>query len=116
MGVPVFNILMGPIAGWYIGRRMSIHRNDCDTFRRTLRNTNIFCLCVMLLICIVSATIALLDNSTAANLKGMLNLYFEVTQVMIIWIIIVGGLFLLLCQYFLTRVTASKFYNVDYKY
>jgi hypothetical protein len=116
MGVPVFNILMGSVAGWYIGRRMSIHHNNCDTFKRTLRNTSIFCLSVMTLICIASATIALTDNSTAANLEGMLNLNFEVTQRMIIWIIIVGGLFLLISQYFLIKITARKFYNVDHRY
>jgi hypothetical protein len=65
----------------------------------------------MLLICIASATIALMDNTTAANLEGMLNLNFDVTQVMIIWIIIIGGLFLIIGQYFLTKYMALKLYK-----
>lgn len=111
MGVPVFNLFLGPIAGWYIGKRSSSNDSEAQLFKRTLRNTNIFCLSLLLLVCISSAVIALSDPTTASNLEGMLNLSFKVTQPMIITLIIVGGCSLLIIQYLLTKIVANKTFN-----
>jgi hypothetical protein len=46
---------------------------------------------VLVLVCIASAFIALASPSTAADLRGMLGLGFEVTQGMIIGLILIGG-------------------------
>jgi hypothetical protein len=43
------------------------------------------------LICAASALIALVSSSTANDLQGMLGLGFEVTQGMIIGLILAGG-------------------------
>ena len=50
---------------------------------------------VLALICAASAFIALASSSTAGDLRGMLGLGFEVTQGMIVALILVGGVVLL---------------------
>lgn len=111
MGVPVFNIFLGPLAGYYIGRKMKAKRKGKEIFEKELQKTNIFGLLILLIICISSAVLALYDPYTGANLKGMLGLPFEVT-VPIIWgIIITGGITLLISQYFMTKVTAYEAYR-----
>jgi len=62
-------------------------------------------------VCAVSAYIAINDPYTGDNLKGMLGLGFEVTNVMVYGLIFVGGLFLLVFQYFIVYITGNKILN-----
>ena len=61
---------------------------------------------VIIFICIASAYIAINDPYTGGNLKAMLNLSFEVTEEMIYGIIVVGGLALVVLQYWITKITS----------
>lgn len=111
MGVPVFILCVGAVAGWYIGRRSHINGVDTPAFDRLLRRTQLWCASVLLVACITSAYIALSDPYTAENLTGMLSLSFTLTQEMIWGIVLVGGAALLLIQAFLVRIAARIFYK-----
>jgi hypothetical protein len=98
MGVPIFNIVLGIIAGIYIGRRMKVRRQEKEVFQKSLRQTAGFSFVVLLIICLSSAFIAITDPYTGVNLQGMLNLSFEVTKPNILGVIIIGGALLLFIQ------------------
>lgn len=95
MGVPVFNVALAVPAGLIMGRILAHHPLSTDAEKRLTLSTNLFTTGVMAFICASSAFLALRDPTTAANLEGMLRLPFEVTQGMIITLIIVGGAALL---------------------
>jgi hypothetical protein len=48
---------------------------------------------------------ALMSKSTPTDLKHMLHLPFDITPVMLYAIIVVGGIILVLTQYWLTKAT-----------
>ena len=100
MGVPVFNVLVGAAAGVYTGRKAKINGQDWRKFREVLKKTAVLATFVLLAVCSFSAFAALVDNSTAANLQGMLHLGFEITRMMI-WFLIVLGILALAGSYYL---------------
>ncbi len=111
MGVPIFNIVLGIIAGIYIGRRMKVRRLKKEVFQKSLRLTAGFSFAVLLIICLSSAFIAITDPYTGANLRGMLNLSFEVTKPIILGVIIIGGALLLFIQHVLLMKAGKVAYE-----
>jgi len=107
MGVPVFNMVPGVLAGIYVGRKMRITGQSQDVFREEMRKAARFSFVVLLIACFSSAYIALQDPFTGENLRGMLGVSFEVTNTHIWLLIILGGTSLLLIQYFLV-MTAGR--------
>lgn len=105
MGVPVFNVVLGVAAGLYVGRKMKINNRTPEVYNNEIKKAGRFAAAVLFLICVASAYIAIADPYTGANLKGMLNLSFEVTPLMIWLLIVLGGSSLLLMQHFLLRVS-----------
>lgn len=99
MGVPVFNVALGVVAGIYVGRRAKLTGVTRDLMRIQLRRAAVFSTIVLLVLCTASAVLALTDPYTGANLQGMLNLKSELTPADIWFLIIVGGTLLLVCQY-----------------
>jgi hypothetical protein len=106
MGVPIFNLLPGIAAGLYIGRRLRLAKADAPTFTRSTVRICRFTTCVMFVVCLSSATLALLNPSTGSDLKRMLGLGFQVTRPMIVALIVAGGSMLVAGQYWLTRLSA----------
>ena len=107
MGVPVFNLVLALPAGFYVGRRLANSGVSDAQERRITRRTQVFTTLVLAGICAASAIIAWLDETTAANLEGMLKLGFEVTRPMIAALILVGGSGLLLANWWLTSKTVQ---------
>lgn len=91
MGVPVFNAALAVPAGIVIGIRLSVDNAGPQQVRKSARRTAGFTTGVLALICAASALIAITDPYTAGSLRGMLGLGFEVTQGMIIGLILIGG-------------------------
>ena len=96
MGVPVFNAALALPAGFVTGSRLAAENADRTRSWKVAQRTAWFTTGVLALICTASAFIALTDPYTAGNLRGMLGLGFEVTQGMVIGLILVGGAGLLL--------------------
>jgi hypothetical protein len=95
MGVPVINAALAVPAGFVVGSRLRADNADQQRVRKTARRTAWFTTGVLALICAASASIALADPYTASGLRGMLGLGFEVTQGMIVGLILAGGAALL---------------------
>jgi hypothetical protein len=108
MGFPVFNVLLGLIAGNYFGNRIVAGKLPSEIQSKQIKQVSIFTALIMALICISSAVIGLTDEYTGANIQGMLRLDFEVTQPMLWAIALVGGLSMIIVQYVITKWTIQK--------
>jgi len=114
MGVPIFNIIPGILAGIFVGRKSKHIKANEDKFRLRLKHINKLNMVTLSIICIFSATLALIDSHTAANLQGMLNIKsFEITRIHIIATILVGGVGLISIQHLLTGRFATIAYKVN---
>lgn len=108
MGFPVPELIMGAAAGFYWGRRICITgievREREDLFKKVPRFASV----IMVLICISSAFLALNEKTIGEELQGMLKLGFVPEKGLIVGGIIIGGLVLILVQYFITRIVLIK--------
>jgi hypothetical protein len=95
MGVPVFNAALAIPAGFVVGGKLASENADKLQVHRAAGRTAWFTTGMLALVCAASAFFALVSSSTASDLRGMLGLGFEVTQGMIIGLILVGGATLL---------------------
>ena len=111
MGVPVFNLLPGIAAGIYTGRRMFHSAAETAPANRLFRRVCRFATLVLLAACIGSALFALASPSTSNDLKGMLNLPFKVSPVMLWGLILIGGGLLLAIQYAITWLSCRLAYK-----
>lgn len=107
MGVPVFNLLLGIPAGVLAARRVKALRFTPSQAKRHIIYASRASVFFIALACLASAVIALSDSYTASNLEGMFQLPFSVTTSMIYIIIGLGGLLLLLLQYFITKLSGE---------
>jgi len=105
MGVPVFNVGLAIPAGLFMGRKLAHQTISAEAEKRLTLRTALFTTGVMAFICAASAFLALRDPYTAANLEGMLRLNFELTQGMIIALIVVGGIALLGMNWWLVKIS-----------
>ena len=104
MGVPVFNIIPGILAAIYFSRKTILLNNKADNYKNIINIIQLIMAAGLLFISTASAFIALSDAYTGENIKGMLGLSFDVTSEMIWFIIITGGLALLITQYLSIKV------------
>jgi hypothetical protein len=105
MGVPVLNALLAIPAGFVVAGKLAAQTVDPQRVRRATRLTAWFTTGILVLICLASTALALSDPYTGGSLKGMLGLNFEVTQNMIIALILAGGAALLIFNWCLTAFT-----------
>ena len=93
------------------GRRREYIQEEKRKFHEALKKTAVLATFVLLAVCSFSAFAALVDNSTAGNLQGMLHLGFEITRMMIWFLIVLGGLALLAVQLLLMYAAGKAAYN-----
>lgn len=108
MGVPVFNLLPGILAGIYTGRRLNHNSRNKSETEISIKNACIITTSAIVLISAAAAFFALKDPmDTARNLEGMFNLKsFTITTEMIIGLILTGGTVLAISQYWMTKKAA----------
>ena len=112
MGVPVFNVGLALPAGFFIGAYLVHQSAQVPQVQQAARRLSMVTTCIMAMVCVASAIIALSDPYTAGSLEGMLGLGFSVTVPMIVAITLVGGGILLVMQWWLT----SKSVELTYRY
>ncbi len=108
MGFPVFNLITGVAAGYYFGKRIVYKNVPEDQQRAIIRKVSRFTTWGMVVICVLTALMALNEETIGLEVQGMLRLETEVTQGMIYAIILVGGTLLVVGQNLLTRFTIQK--------
>jgi hypothetical protein len=111
MGVPVFNVGLAVPAGFFVGAYLAHQDARLPQVQRAARRSSTVTTCILALVCGASATVALIDPYTADNLEGMLGLSFPVTTPMIVGIILIGGSFLLVLQWWLTKKSVELTYR-----
>ena len=113
MGFPVFNILLGFIAGYYFGKRVCFKNVKSGKHSRIINQVSLFTGLIITLICISSGFLALSYNGAGEDIKGLFGLGFEVTKSMVIGLILIGGLLLISFQIILTRITMIKTIKIN---
>jgi hypothetical protein len=116
MGVPVFNVLLGLVAGAYVGRKLRHGGAGSDQVRESTRHVSLFAAAVIGAVCFLSAAVAVVSPSTPSDLQRTLDMIFglqlAITWRMIAGLILVGGSALILLEYWLTKVAAMMAYRV----
>ena len=110
MGVPVFNVMLALPAGVFIGRWLVHIDADATRMQKAAWRTAVFTTSILGLVCILSATIALANRSTASELQSMLRLPFQITPMMLIGIILGGGALMLALEWLLTVKSVERTY------
>lgn len=111
MGVPIFHPLLGIMAGYYWAKRILFYKYPYGTYKGEIKRVSRFTAIVMGAISLCSAGIALMDKYTSSNLKGMLNLPFDISMPWLVISIVMGGLLLIWFQYWLTKKVMTKLLN-----
>jgi len=116
MGVPIFNLAVGAIAGIFMGRRLYYRGVTKEQLQKASASFARFSALIMVLVSIASAYLATKDiKDTALNLQGMLRLQFLPSNQAIIALIVVGGIGLVLVQYWIAKKLTCWAYRIGNK-
>jgi len=108
MGVPLFNVLLGILAGRFMTRVGLYKKFNSAKMNRLIHSTALISTLILFGICLISAWVALKDPmDTAINLQGMFQLGFTVTSTMVLGLVLGGGVLLLVLQYVLAVLCAK---------
>lgn len=107
MGVPVFNVLLGALAGFYSGRRIHHQKIEPQAGKRIVHGTALFAAGVLGLACAAALVIASCSASTPADIAGILGLTQKPTMGFILGISALTGIGLVVGEYWLARKAAE---------
>ena len=111
MGVPVFNLLLGLFAGFYMGLRMADENKGKTEAETVFKKTGLFTSLVLGIACAAAFWLAATDASTAANINGMFGLKNPLSIKTILILSGVGGAALIMLEYYITRGIARWAYK-----
>lgn len=111
MGFPVFNFLMGLFAGYYMGLRTQEEQRTPAEAEQIFKRTGFFASSVLAIACVASIWLATTDATTAANISGMFALKQPLSQSNVLLLSAVGGMVLVVLEYFITRAMARRAYR-----
>jgi hypothetical protein len=107
MGIPFFHLFLGILAGYYWAKYM-IHHTEITDYKNEIQRISIFAAAITGLICVASASIALITKSTASEIQSMFRLSFEISQTMLVISVIAGGILMIAVQYLLVKFTMKR--------
>ncbi|MFA6402876.1 MAG: hypothetical protein WCX31_14845 [Salinivirgaceae bacterium] len=110
MGIPVFNILLGILAGNYLSIRVMDNYNRQSYVTKNLRQGSLFTALVLLLLIVYSLLVAFSDIDHLIQLAEQM-LRFSFTHSQFYFIAITGGIALVILQYFITLITAKTMFE-----
>lgn len=108
MGFPVFNSLLGLIAGYYYGKRICYENIVGTRLVKLKRQVLIISGLIMTLICVPTGLMAFEGDGVGGMIEHILGLTFHVTDLMIWGIIVFGGITLISVQILLTRFVMER--------
>lgn len=109
MGVPVFNVLLGALAGFYSGRRAHHSGLAAPQAERLSRLTALFAAGVLALACTAALVLAACSSSTPADIAGLLGLGFTPTMGAILGVSAVLGILLVAFEYIIATIVFRVF-------
>jgi hypothetical protein len=108
MGVPVFNTIWGPLAGFYTGRRVKLQYSNPG--KTIIHRVSLFTAFVLAVACLASLLLAASETTLAANINGMLvdmlGLKISFNNQTILLLSLIAGTVLVILEYYLTRAAA----------
>jgi hypothetical protein len=110
MGVPVFNLLLGIPAGYYVAKKCIYDKTEKEESEKQINRIARFTTYIIIFIAVLSASIALSDPYTVSSINGMFGLGQKITQSILYYIVILGGLAMIFVQYIITKYTARIVY------
>ena len=108
MGLPVFNVFLGLLAGYYSGKRICFNKIEPNKHTKLINQASLISGLIMTLICISSGFLALKDYGAAGMIENVLGLDFKITNSMMWGLVLIGGLILIMSNIFMTRYTMIK--------
>lgn len=108
MGFPFFNLIMGFVAGYYFGKRLLYQEIEEMKIDRQIKSVSLFTSLFMALLCGCTAYLVFREKSFCINLRPMLGINFQLNWGLIKGITIIGGIFLIITQYFTTKLMIQK--------
>ncbi len=112
MGVPVFIIVMGPLAGFYVGRRLSQEKVNVERMNKIIRWTGLFASFVLAVACLAALLLAASEATLAANINGMLQdmvgLKTSFNNQTLLILSALVGFGIVVAEYYLTQAAAKK--------
>jgi hypothetical protein len=103
MGMPLFNLFMGLIGGYYVGLCLRYANKEKTEVEQAAKRTALFATSVMALVCLASWMVAYFEPTIAANVQGMLKLEHTLSRERILTYSVFGGVGLVVVEYFITR-------------
>lgn len=107
IGVPVFNIFLGLIAGYYYSQKIRHLKIPHEKHEKIKTEISLVTAFTIAFFCAASGIIALTTDSVGEYLRQIVRVKFEVTKATIFGIILAGGITLVGLQYFLTKLTMN---------
>ncbi|MFA6185705.1 MAG: hypothetical protein WC770_00635 [Phycisphaerae bacterium] len=111
MGIPLFNYILGIMAGVYIIRKMYYLKADETEYIRNIKKTAMFTAAVMLVLCCLMVLLGLAGKVNGKDFevlfKSLFGLTFTINTAGFVSIIFFGACAMVLLQYWLTRLSAK---------
>ena len=104
MGLPLFNPAVGFVGGLILGHRADLLGYPPERVRWTAHRWALGATSLLLVFCLASAGLALNEASAGSEIQHMFRLPFEVTHERLVFLLVGGGLGLLVFQYAVARL------------
>jgi len=112
MGIPVFNTVLGLLAGFYIGRRLVNAKINSEEKERVIYWTGLFTAFILAMACLASLFLAASESTLAANINGMLRdmigLKTTFDNQTLLILSALAGVGIVVAEFYLTRAAVKK--------
>lgn len=114
MGFPVFNSFVGIAGGYIVARQCMIARKPRVDTTKSLKQITVLSFTILSALCVSTALLALREETICSQVKGMLQLNFDVTMAMIWGLILTGTAALLIFQYGVSKLVIKRLLKKDF--
>lgn len=110
LGVPVFNLILGAVAGYYMANRLHYGKIVEEEHPKLIKKTVSLSVGMIVVMVIISGCIAFINPQISNDIRMVLGLG-SLSKGSIIAILIIGGTLLAVSQYHITHRVLKSTYN-----